>query len=304
MKTLHDAYINMSNWGKILLFTTILFSVIMYFKQEPREGFNKAVEYKTKNGEVYDTFYSNIYDLLVFDGNKNDFEISSIIKETSPLTNAKLLDIGCGTGHHVNTLNNNGVQSIGVDYSKAMIKKSKEQYPNNTYIYGNVTTPDIFKPNSFSHISCMYFSFYYIKDKSQLLNNCYTWLKPGGYLIIHLVNRKSFDPILPPSNPLTILTPQRYSKERITRSKIVFDDFRYEANFTISPKNSTNVQFIEKFKDPTTNKLFRQQTHKMYMESIPKILELVRGAGFNLQKKIDLVKIGYEYQYLYIFKKA
>jgi len=303
MKTLHDAYNNMSNWGKILLFVTILFSIIIYFKQEPREGFDKAVEYKTKNSEVYDKFYSNIYDLLVFDGNKNDFEISTIIKETSPSKHTKLLDIGCGTGHHVNTFNKNGIQSIGIDYSKAMIKKSKEQYPDNTYIYANAMNSSVFKPNSFSHISCLYFTFYYMKDKTQLLNNCYNWLKPDGYLILHLVNRKMFDPILPPSNPLVLLSPQRYSKERITTSKIVFEDFKYESNFNVSPKNNSNVQFIEKFKNPKTNKLFRHQTHKMYMESTPNILKLVRKSGFELQKKIDLIKSGYEYQYLYIFRK-
>ena len=42
------------------------------------------------------------------------------------------------------------------------------------------------------------------------------WLMPGGYLIVHLVDRESFDPILPPGNPLYVVSPQKYAKERIT----------------------------------------------------------------------------------------
>ena len=50
---------------------------------------------------------------------------------------------------------------------------------------------------------------------------------PGGYLIVHLVDRESFDPILPPGNPLYVVSPQKYAKERITKTKVHFNDFIY-----------------------------------------------------------------------------
>jgi hypothetical protein len=57
------------------------------------------------------------------------------------------------------------------------------------------------------------------------------WLMPGGSLIIHLVDREKFDPILPPGNPLMFVSPQKYAKKRITHTNLVFDNFDYQANF-------------------------------------------------------------------------
>jgi hypothetical protein len=73
------------------------------------------------------------------------------------------------------------------------------------------------------------------------------FLKPGGYLVIHLVNRNKFDPILPPGNPLIAISPQRYAKERITNTKIKFNDFEYDADFQLDEKKNTAL-FVEKFK--------------------------------------------------------
>ena len=66
----------------------------------------------------------------------------------------------------------------------------------------------------FTDITCFYFTIYYlIKDKNAFLSNCYHWLKPGGKLIMHLVE-KMFDPILPVANPLVMVSPQRYAKKK------------------------------------------------------------------------------------------
>jgi len=39
------------------------------------------------------------------------------------------------------------------------------------------------------------------------------------------------------------------------------------------------------------------------MEPEKSIVELAKQAGFLVQGKIDLLRVGYEYQYLYIFVK-
>ena len=43
------------------------------------------------------------------------------------------------------------------------------------------------------------------------------WLKPGGYLILHLVDRERFDPIVPAADPLIMVSAQKHAKERITK---------------------------------------------------------------------------------------
>jgi hypothetical protein len=123
---------------------------------------------------------------------------------------------------------------------------------------------------------------------------------PGGYLIVHLVDRESFDPILPPGNPLYVVSPQKYAKERITKTKIVFNDFEYTANFNLEKDNDV-ATFDEKFKFEDGR--VRKQQQMLYMEDTSTIVNAAQDAGFILQGKIDLVKCAYENQYLYLFTK-
>ena len=42
------------------------------------------------------------------------------------------------------------------------------------------------------------------------------------------VNKNKFDPIVPPANPLQLISPQKYAKERITHSFIKFNNRIYK----------------------------------------------------------------------------
>ena len=97
-----------------------------------------------------------------------------------------------------------------------MIKISQDKYPSSKYIVGDALNAMTFPQQSFTHLTCLYFTIYYIKNKRQFFENCYNWLAPGGYLLLHLVDRDNFDPILPAGDPLTIISAQKYAKERIT----------------------------------------------------------------------------------------
>ena len=75
----------------------------------------------------------------------------------------------------------------------------------------------------------------------------------------------------------------------------------YVANFDLKPE-SDNAVFSEKFKNNQDNKV-RKNKHTFKMESDKKIVEMAKKAGFYLEGKIDLLRVGYEYQYLYVFVK-
>jgi hypothetical protein len=124
---------------------------------------------------------------------------------------------------------------------------------------------------------------------------------PGGYLIVHLVDRDHFDPILPPGNPLLYVSPQRYAKERITSTKVKFTDFSYSADFKLDDKNDKAL-FVEKFKNDSDGKV-RKNEHEMYMPDIQQIVDEAQLCGFIVESKADLLQCQYEYQYLYIFVK-
>jgi SAM-dependent methyltransferase len=246
-------------------------------------------------------FYSDIYDHLVYNNLKDDYEIGEIINKTGPTVKSKILDVGCGTGHQVANLASKGFHVVGIDLSESMIKKCKEKYPKYNYQRSDVLDTFSFQPSTFTHIMCMYFTIYYIKNKTQFFDNCMKWLVPGGYLIIHLVDPEKFDPILPPGNPLMYVSPQKYAKKRITQTTIKFNDFTYKSKFDL--KENEEAVFSEKIIFDK-NGYVRKNEHKMYMPNLKDMADFAQNSGFVLQSIIDLVNCQYEYQYLYIFTKV
>jgi ubiquinone/menaquinone biosynthesis C-methylase UbiE len=298
-------YSKCSSWGKVVIFTILLLILIAAFKPfntDKFEGFEQNDKFLFKSGQdIYDEFYADIYDYLVFNNIKDEYEVGEIMNKTSASSQSKILDIGCGTGHHVAELSGRSIDIIGIDISSSMIKKAKENYPDYKFEVKDATNSQIFPGDTFTHILCMYFTIYYIQNKAQFFENCYNWLMPGGYFIVHLVDRKNFDPILPPGNPLLYVSPQKYAKERITSTKVKFTDFAYNANFELDEQNNI-AKFTEKFKNDKDGKV-RKQEHIMYMPDLNEIVDEVQGAGFILEGKVDLLHCQYEYQYLYIFTK-
>ena len=314
IKSVTNLYNKLSNFGKILIFISLLLIVIVFFKyiqkispynenstMIKREGFQQQQEFLFKKGQdIYDDFYANVYDYLVFNELKNDYEVGVILNQNVPNTKSIILDVGCGTGHHVSKMaQNKNVEVIGIDISPSMIKKAKENYPNLNFQLSNVLNRDAFHNNTFTHILSLYFTIYYIENKASFFNNCMDWLMPGGYLVVHLVDRYKFDPILPPGNPLFIVSPQKYAKERITKTKVKFNEFTYNADFKLGESNI--AIFDEKFK--FNDGKVRKQEHVLYMNDIGDIINMAQNAGFLIHAKIDLMKVAYEHQYLYVFLK-
>lgn len=305
LKQIIKTYKKSSNWTKILIFLAFLLLIVVAFKNtspKKAEGFEQNEQFLFKTGnEVYDNFYAEIYDHLVYNNYKDDYEVGEIINKTSPTSSSKILDIGCGTGNHVSTFVNKGYKAIGIDISPSMIEKAKEKYPNYNFQIADATNDDKFTSNSFTHITCLYFTIYYFSDKRKIFENIYKWLMPGGHFIVHLVDRKMFDPILPPGNPLLMVSPQRYAKERITTTKVKFDGFSYGAKFDLDEKNDI-AKFSEKFKMDDGSKS-RKNEHVLYMPEKEEIINEIQDVGFISHAIVDLINCQYEYQYLYIFTK-
>jgi SAM-dependent methyltransferase len=306
VQSLNKTYNKLSVWGKILIFVVIVLVVVTVLKplkdRRRREGFESDDRFLFKSGyDVYDDFYSTVYDMLVYSNLKDAYEVGEIVNRTQPSQESKILDIGCGTGHHVSELAQKNYDVVGIDVSPSMIKQAKEAYPKYTFKVADALRGNTFNPNSFTHILCLYFTIYYMSDKMLFLRNCINWLRPGGYLVVHLVDRDMFDPILPPGNPLIMVSPQRYAKDRITRTSITFTDFKYDANFDLDEKTDKAL-FTEKFKFNDSGKA-RKNEHQMYMPPMEKILEMAQEIGFLVQGRVDLVRVTYEYQYLYILVK-
>ena len=140
-----------------------------------------------------------------------------------------------------------------------------------------------------------------MEDKQKFINNVYDWLKPGGYFLLHLVNRDKFDPILNTADPLHIVSAQKYAKKRITNSLVKFKDFQYKANFELDKENDL-AEFKEDMTDDKTKNV-RQNVHKLYMNPQKEIISMAKQARIYITRKINMVATQYGYQYLYLMYK-
>ena len=115
----------------------------------------------------------------------------------------------------------------------------------------------------------------------------------------HLVDRAKFDPIVPAANPIKFLSVQNHVKKRITSSVVKFNDFTYKANFNYLPKENLGIM-KETFSNENT---IRQQEHKLYMPTQKEILNIAMNTGFILLKKLEMKKINYDNQFIYVLQK-
>ena len=282
----------------IILLLFLLCSLLVKPEHSLRETFtNNDDKFVYKKNDVYDTFYSEIYDELVFNPNKNNFEVEEIVKF---IGKGKALDIGSGTGHHVEQFNKKGFDCVGLDTSNAMIEQAKIKFPEQKFVLGDALKPMNFQPNAFDLITCLYFTAYYIKDKEQLFKNVALWLAPGGYFVLHLVDKHNFNPMVPAGDPFVIVSPQNYAKERINDSVVHFNNFKYKSNFALPQRDKAVFKEYFKFKD--SNKV-RQNDHVFYMDDQKAIIQLVKNVGLKLVDTIDMSPCAYDYQYLYVFQK-
>lgn len=278
------------------------------------EGFTTTKNIKNvfSNNNLFDSFYCKIYNKLIGELPKNKIEADIITDESLKKfkKQIRVLDIGSGPGKHIFYLCENDYRFkpyiCGLDNSKEMIKIAKsnnnDNYKNKCeFIKGDANNETMFAPNSFTHILCLYFTFYYFRDKNNILKNIRRWLSHKGHFCIHLVNRHKFDPMLDRGNPF-IGSLQKYSDKRLTTSFVKFNELTYKSDFELDNENDI-AYFKEEFENDVTKEK-RLQKHTLYMPSIHEIVTQIKDFGFKELKVVDLMEIGYEYNYLYFFENS
>ena len=304
IKKAQNTVMKSSIWFKIviLVFIILVLTMIANRNSPDVEGFTQKRKFVSKdNDNLYDDFYCSVYDQLLFDPQKNSFEVTELDKVADIDKKSNILDVGCGLGHHVEYYREKGVNVQGLDRSESMVKIAKRRYPKAKFKKGDVLESMIYRPQTFTHVFTLYFTIYYLENKQLYFKNVYDWLKPGGKLVIHLVNKELFDPILQAADPLLLVSPQKHAKKRITNSIVKFENFTYKANFDL-PKGGEVATFKETFIDDSTRHI-RKNEHRLYMEDQKTILGMAKKVGFLLQGRIDMVNCAYEYQYIYILQK-
>ena len=265
------------------------------------------------NDDLFDDFYASVYAKLAQNEKLVQAETAICLEEFSkniPKNQLTILDAGCGIGVGTVAFAKQGVgMTVGIDKSQAMIRYAKGTIVPNTTLTDTqkqdieFRTFDLVGPGAaaaaeFTNAVLLYFTVYYFRDLDNLFRNLALWVKPGGSLAIEVVNKYKFEPILEASTPWIGFSPQKYSKERLTKSRIVFDKFDYEAEFELhDPKAEFRETF--RFKDGSV----RRQKHIMYMQNIPDIIKAATNNGWMYTSYVDLMPLTFSYGYLLFFKR-
>lgn len=256
-----------------------------------------------RNKQIYDNFYVDVYEYVMTDPLKISYELGIIDANVKPGKTSNVLDVGSGLGYYVDSLHHRDIPVTGLETSKAMIAKSKEKFDDIVIKYGDAMDSMIFEGDEFTHILCLFYTFYYMPDQEAFLRNCYKWLRHNGHLVVHVIDREQFHPIVPPSEILS-MPMQTFAKEgkRITESVVKFDGFDYKSRFTENFKEGNKAKFLEEFTDNNSGNV-RKNIHSLEMPSIDDTEKLFKHCGFKINKIENLTNIRYHYQYLYFLQK-
>ena len=284
----------------LLIAITIIQMARRYDTYMHHEGFEQQSPFVLKNDmSIYDSFYAVIYDELNKTRDRTNFECNKIIELTKPTTsNSIFLDVGSGTGSLVDNLTDLGYQAHGLDVSKDMVEYSKERFPDIQTKCGDVRDPLIYERLTFTHIMCMNFTIYHLKDKNIFFKNCYNWLMPNGFLIVHLVDKEKYNPLAAIADKVALKNANHYNSYRKTDGRIEFKDFEYNTSHDMKHDNQVIVK--ETFTDNLT-KHVRQNELTLYMENKDDIIKMAQNNGFLAHALINLPND--DYQYIYVFER-
>jgi SAM-dependent methyltransferase len=294
---------NGSLWMKIFVVVLLILCFFLCFSPNEVEGFATSPTFNVRRGEdVYDSLYVSLYDDLVYCKEKENFEIDAFLKATRPeAKTSKILDVGSGTGRHVGTLAQKGFSVIGIDSSEAMVSEARANYPECEFKQDDAMSPMAFPNGSFTHITCFYFTVYYFKNRRDFFKNCYDWLMPGGHLLIHLVNREEFIPVITAANPFTAFAAQHFSGNRMTQTKVKLNDYQYRSNYDYDA-NEAKATLTEDLVNTSTGAI-RKNEHTLYMARQREIIDEATSVGFKKSGKFDMSECHYDTHYLYALRK-
>lgn len=266
------------------------------------------------NNDLYDDFYASVYNKIFQHEKLVQAEVAiclqNWIKGNTPKKDMIIADVCSGSCVASLSLIKQGVGTvIAIDKSPSMLNYCKNTTLSSTTLnplqkqsiefrLGDVVGPGTAMAAEFSHACLLYFTIYYFKDLSNLFNNLALWVKPGGGLCIEVVNKHKFVPTPDIANPWVSVSPQKFSKYRITKAKATFDTFDYDSEFILEDPRAEFKETFH-FKDGSV----RRQKHTLWMPDISEIVKKAKDAGWTYTKHSELNFIGFEYGYLLFFNR-
>ncbi len=214
------------------------------------------------------------YDLIYHwkDYEKEAYSIKDLIKKYKKSDGNKLLDVGCGTGKHLEYFKDD-FSCTGIDINNEMVEVAKTKFKDVIFEQGDMI--DFNLKTEFDVILCLFSSIGYVKTYSNLektmLNFC-NHLKTGGVLIIEPWFTKSAYWVGAPG--MTTYDGKDVKIARLNTTKIEGDLSIMEMHYLIAEKDEEVIHFVDK--------------HELGLFDTDKTLEFMKKAGL----KVEFLKDG------------
>ncbi|MDF1537724.1 MAG: class I SAM-dependent methyltransferase [Candidatus Thorarchaeota archaeon] len=132
--------------------------------------------------EIMAKYYDEMYSWKDYE--KETQKLLEIIEKYKPIDSKTLLDVGCGTGAHINHLRHH-YKVTGVDVSEEMLKVAKDRFKDVQFFQQNMTTMHV--GMKFDIITCLFGAIGHLtteKEISSTMQSFSNHLNPGGVVII------------------------------------------------------------------------------------------------------------------------
>ncbi len=146
-------------------------------------------------------------------------DINLVRSHLENYTNPSILDLGCGTGEHLNILSKDCSSCTGIDNSIEMLNIARERFPGKIqFIRKNFRNFDFY--NEFDLVISLFGSMVYLvndRDVDTFFWNTWRALKPGGTGIFEVWNSLPVKKIK--NKPLSLVSKTKYENKIIERER-------------------------------------------------------------------------------------
>jgi len=210
----------------------------MFLREKSKKLKEKEYFHKLFSNQANIDYWESVYNRQDFLGvcyRRRMCQALSWLDNSNLSENSKILDVGCGAGMMAKEVANKRYEILGMDYSYNMVKKAKAICNVNTKFDINFLQGDIeslpFKDSVFDTVLCLGV-ITYLKSEQKALHEMSRILKPGGTMILSILNKFSLAKCL----DISVLVKRRL--QRIVNNRIVSWKKRAEIKRNYSPVKS------------------------------------------------------------------
>ena len=114
------------------------------------------------------------------------------VRRSRPLSNLRVLDVGCGGGLLTEAMAAEGARATGIDLSEQLIDIARlhllESGLQTEYRVVSAEALAVERPGTFDTVTCMEM-LEHVPDPQAIVQACFDVLKPGGSLFLSTINR-------------------------------------------------------------------------------------------------------------------